>query len=159
VIPLALALLIGIPSPVTAARQILHTRAPLVLRGDIDSESAVIAFGGAKPAAIVIEYRNGRWRELPRGGVQVRPLGPDPGSVQHRPVVQLAAQFSATSRILQAGLWVDSRPVHAKPHGTSTRFTAYGATPRLRAGRHYAVAFAGAVGSAHAKIWTFRVRL
>ena len=158
-IPLAVALLVGIPSPVTAARQILHTQAPLVLRGDIDAESAVIAFGGAKPAAIVIEYRNGRWRELPHGGVRVRPLGPDPGSVQHRPVVQLAAQFSAPNRILQAGLWVDSRPVHAKPHGTSTRFTAYGATPRLRAGRHYAVAFAGAPGSAQAKIWTFRVRL
>ena len=158
-IPFALALLIGVPSPVPAARQILHTRAPLVLRGDIDAESAVIAFGGAKPAAIVIEYRNGRWRELPRAGVQVQPLGPDPGSVQRRPVVQLAAQFSATNRILQAGLWVDNRPVHAKPHGTSTRFTAYGATPRLRAGRHYAVAFAGAVGSARAKIWSFRVRL
>ena len=158
-IPFALALLVGIPSPVTAARQILHTRAPLVLRGDIDAESAVIAFGGGKPAAIVIEYRNGRWRELPQRGVRVRPLGPDPGSVQHRPVVQLAAQFSAPNRILQAGLWVDSRPVHAKPHGTSTRFTAYGATPRLRAGRHYAVAFAGAVGSAQATIWTFAVRL
>ena len=157
-IPLALALLVGIPSPVAGARQILHTRAPLVLRGDLDTESAVIAFGGAKPAVVVIEYRNGRWRELPRGGVQVRPLGPDPGSVQHRPVVQLAAQFSAPNRILQAGLWVDSRAVHAKPHGTSTRFTAYGATPRLRAGRHYAVAFAGSVGSAQATIWTFRIR-
>jgi hypothetical protein len=158
VIPLAVALLVAIPSPVTAARQILHTRAPLVLRGDIDAESAVIAFGGANPAAIGIEYRNRRWRELPQGGVRVRPLGPDPGSVQHRPVVQLAAQFSSPSRILQAGLWVDSSPVHAKPHGTSTRFTAYGATPRLRAGRHHAVAFAGAPGSAQAKIWTFRVR-
>lgn len=158
-IPLALALLVGTPSPVPAARQILHTRAPLVLRGDIDAQSAVIAFGGAKPAAAVIEYRNGKWRELPYGGVRVRPLGPDAGSVQRRPVVQLAAQFSSPNRILQAGLWVDNRPVHAKPHGTSTRFTAYGATPRLRAGRHYAVAFAGAAGTARAKIWSFRVRL
>jgi hypothetical protein len=158
VIPLAVSLLVAVPSPVPAARQILHTRAPLVLRGDIDSQSAVIAFGGAKPAAVVVEYRNGRWRELPRGDVKVQPLGPDPGSVQRRPVVQLAAQFSAPNRILQAGLWVDARPVQAKPHGSSTRFTAYGATPRLRAGRHYAVAFAGSVGSARAKIWTFRIR-
>jgi len=157
-IPLALALLVAAPSPIPAARQIAHTQAPLVLRGDIDAQSAVIAFGGTKPVAIVVEYTNGRWRELPHGSVRVQPLGPDPGSVSRRPVVQLAAQFSAASQIIQAGLWVDGRPVHGKPHGTGTRFTAYGATPKLRRGRHYATAFAGAAGSALARIWTFRVR-
>jgi hypothetical protein len=157
-IPLALALLLTTPSPVPAARQIAHTQAPLVLRGDIDAQSAVIAFGGPKPVAVVVGYTNGRWRELPYGTVRVQPLGPDPGSVSRRPVVQLAAQFSAASQIIQAGLWVDGRPVHGKPHGTATRFTAYGATPKLGRGRHYATAVAGAAGSALARIWTFRVR-
>ena len=136
----------------------LHTNAPLVLRGNIDAESAVIAFGGAKPQTIVLEYQNGSWRRLPRGSVNVKPLGPDPGSAHGTRVVQVAAQFSSYSRILAAGLWVDTRPLQAKPHGSSYRFTAYGSSPRLRPGRHYAVAFAGVAGSAAARIWSFRIR-
>ena len=157
-LPLAISLLLAIPSPVPAARKIAHTQAPLVLRGDIDAESSVIGFGGAKPKVIVVEYSNGRWRQLRQGDVEIRALGPDAGSLSRRSVVQVAAQFSAKSRILQAGLWVDNKPVNAKPHGGSQyRFTAYGPSPRLKPGRHYATAFAGAAGAARARIWAFRI--
>jgi hypothetical protein len=118
----------------------------------------VIGFGGARPQAVVLEYANGRWREMREGDVQVRALGPDAGSVNTKPVLQVAAEFSSTSRILQAGLWVDDHAVSAKPHGSPFRFTAYGRSPRLKRGRHYATAFAGIAGAARARIWAFRVR-
>ena len=90
-LPLAVSLLLAIPSPVPAARKAAHTLAPLVLRGDIDRQSTVIAFGGAHPKAVVLEYANGRWREMRQGDVKVRPLGPDAGLVSTKHVQQVAA--------------------------------------------------------------------
>jgi hypothetical protein len=155
---LAVALALAVPSPVPAARQLAHTSGPLVLRAGLDARSAVVAFGGAKPAAVVVEYRGGRWREIPQGSVHVKPLNPRPGSVRSAGTVRLAASFSAPTRILSAGLWLDTRSLSAAPKGTTTKFIARADPRAVTSGRHYAVAFAGAPGSAAAKIWSFRVR-
>ena len=123
-------------------------------------------FGGAllflglftRPVAFVLRYARGHWAELPHGRVRIRELGPTAGATYRARVVQVAAEFSAPSRIVQAGLWVDGKAVPGQPHGTPTRFTAYGATPRLARGMHTAAAFAEAGSAARAVVWSFRVR-
>jgi len=148
----------AIPSPAPAARALAPPGARQVLRANIDARTSVFAFVGPKPIAFVLHYARGRWSELPHGRVAVRELGPNPGATYSARIVQVAAEFSAPSTIVQAGLWVDDKAVPGRPHGSPTRFTAFGASPRLAPGRHTAAAFAEAGGAARAVVWSFRVR-
>lgn len=156
-IGLALALALAIPSPVPAARAATHAQGPLVLRANIDSQSAVVAFGGSKPAAVVVEYARGRWKAIARRDAHVTPLLPKPGTVRSPGLVRIAATFSAGSRILASAMWLDTKALSPRPKGTFMRFTAR-TEARVGSGRHYVIAFVGAPGAADAEIWSFRVR-
>ncbi len=129
-----------------------------MLRADIDARTSVFAFVGPRPVAFVLHYARGRWVELPHGRVRIRELGPNAGATYRTRIVQVAAEFSPPSKIVQAGLWVDGKAVPGRPHGSTTRFTVYGSTPRLARGLHTAAAFAEAGGAARAVVWSFRVR-
>jgi hypothetical protein len=151
-------LALAVPSPVPAARAQAPAGARLVLRADIDARTSVFGFLAPRPVAFTLRYSNGSWRRLPTGKVVVRILGPDAGSTSSQHVLQVAAELSAPSKIVQAGLWVDGRAVAGEPAGSDRRFTVYGPTPRLASGVHTAAAFALAGGAARVKLWTFRVR-
>ena len=153
-----LALALAIPSPVPVARAVSHAQGPLVLRAPLDERSAVVAFGGSHPTAVVMEYAAGRWKQIPERSARVTPLNPRPGSVRSPGTVRLAARFSAPGRILAAGLWLDKKAVPAAPKGTFTTFVARGLPRSVSTGRHYVIAFVGAGGVASARIWSFRVR-
>ena len=155
---LAALVLAAVPSPAPAAHALAPVGSRQVLRADVDSRTSVFAFVGVRPVAFVLRYARGHWAELPHGRVRIRELGPNAGATYRARVVQVAAEFSAPSRIVQAGLWVDGKAVPGQPHGTPTRFTAYGATPRLARGMHTAAAFAEAGSAARAVVWSFRVR-
>ena len=156
--PLAVLTAAAVPSPAPAARALAPACDRQVLRADIDSRTSVFAFVGARPVAFVLRFSGGRWRELPHGSVRIRELGPNAGATYRTRVLQVAAEFSAPTRIVQAGLWVDGRAVPGQPHGSPTRFTAFGATPRLARGVHTAAAFAETGGAGRAVVWSFRVR-
>ncbi len=155
---LAALLFAAVPSPAPAARALAPAGSRQVLRADIDSRTSVFAFVGTRSVAFVLHYARGRWSELPHGRVRIRELGPNAGATYRTRVVQIAAEFSAPTRIVQAGLWVDGKAVPGRPHGSPMRFTAFGATPRLARGGHTAAAFAEAGGAARAVVWSFRVR-
>jgi hypothetical protein len=151
-------LALAVPSPLPTARAQVATGSKLVLRADIDTRTSVFGFLTPRPIGFALHYDGVRWQRIPVGTVTVRVLGPDPGSVSSQRVLQVAAEFSAPTRILQAGLWVDGRAISGDPKGSPTRFTVYGPTPRLAAGRHTAAAFAQAGLGARVRLWTFRVR-
>jgi hypothetical protein len=155
---LASVLALAAPSPLPAARAQAPAGARLVLRADVDARTSVFGFLAPRPVAFVLHYANGGWRRLPTGKVGVRILGPDAGSTSSQRVLQVAAELSAPTRIMQAGLWVDGHAIPGDPKGSPTRFTVYGPTPRLARGAHTAAAFAEAGGAALVKLWTFRVR-
>ena len=151
-------LALSVPSPLPAARAQVAPGAKLVLRADIDARTSVFGFLTPRPVGFVLHFDGSRWRRLPVGKVLVRALGPDPGSTSSQHVLQVAAEFTAPTRIVQAGLWVDGHAIPGDPKGSAKRFTVYGATPRLASGTHTAAAFAQAGGAARVKLWTFRVR-
>jgi len=151
-------LVAAVPSPVPAARALTPAGDRQVLRADVDAQTSVFAFVGAKPIAFVLHFAGGSWRELPRGRVRIRELGPHAGATYSARVLQVAAEFSAPVKIVQAGLWVDGKAVPGEPHGSPTRFTAFGASPRLAPGTHTAAAFAEAGSAARAVVWSFRER-
>lgn len=140
---------------------------PVILSVKIDSRFAVAAIAGPRTAegtkepyvayAVALKLVGGSYKASIVSPVQIEPLGPDPGSVQPA-ITQVAAQFSAPKRIVQAGLWVDGAAIAADPRGSSTKYTAFGATPKLKPGWHSVVAFAEAGGSATARAWTFRIK-
>jgi hypothetical protein len=140
---------------------------PIVLSVPIDQRFAVAALAGPRRAAgkkepfaafaVALQRYGNQYRASLVSPVRIRPLGPDPGST-HGPVSQVAAEFSAPTPLVQAGLWVDGKAIPAEPRGSPRRFTAFGSTGTLKPGRHSVVAFAEAGGSAKATAWTFRVR-
>jgi hypothetical protein len=151
-------LALAVPSPLPAARAQVAPGAKLVLRADIAARTAVFGFLTPRPVGFALHYDGTKWRRLVTGKVQVRPLGPDAGSTSSQRVLQVAAEFTAPTRIVQAGLWVDGHAIPGDPKGSAKRFTVYGASPRLASGTHTAAAFAQAGGAARVKLWTFRVR-
>jgi hypothetical protein len=155
---LASFLALAAPSPLPFARSQVPVDARLVLRADVDARTSVFGFLAPRPIAFVLHFDATRWRRLPAGKVRVRVLGPDAGATTSQRVLQVAAELSAPSKIVQAGLWVDGHAIPGEPKGSSTRFTVYGPTPRLKSGVHTAAAFAEAGGAALVKLWTFRVR-
>jgi hypothetical protein len=140
---------------------------PIVLSVPIDDQFAVAALAGPRRAegrkeplaayAVALQRYGDQYKASLVSPVQIRPLGPDPGSTQG-PVSQVAAEFSAPTRLDQAGLWVDGKAIAAEPRGTPRKFTAFGSSGTLKPGWHSVVAFGEAGGSAGATAWTFRVR-
>jgi hypothetical protein len=155
---LASLLAVAAPTPLPVARAQVPADARLVLRADIDARTSVFGFLAPRPVAFALHFDGKRWRRLPVGKVKVRILGPDAGSTSSKRVLQVAAELSAPSKIVQAGLWVDGRAVPGQPVGSPTRFTVYGPTPRLASGVHTAAAFAEAGNAARVTLWKFRVR-
>jgi hypothetical protein len=155
---LASFLALAAPSPLPFARSQAPVDARLVLRADVDARTSVFGFLTPRPVAFALHFDGSRWKRLPAGKVHVRILGPDAGSTSSQHILQVAAELSAPSKIVQAGLWVDGHAIPGEPKGSSTRFTVYGPTPRLKSGAHTAAAFAKAGGAALVKLWTFRVR-
>jgi hypothetical protein len=155
---LASLLALAVPSPLPAARAQVPAAARLVLRADVDARTSVFGFLAPRPVAFVLHFDGSKWRRLPVGKVHVRILGPAAGSASAAHILQVAAELSAPTRIIQGGLWVDGRAIPGDPKGSPTRFTVYGPTPRLKSGVHTAAAFAEAGGAALVKLWTFRVR-
>jgi hypothetical protein len=140
---------------------------PVVLSVPIDNQFSVAALAGPlrakgtkKPfaayAAAFRRYGN-QYKASLISPARIRPLGPDPGST-HGPIGQVAAEFSAPTPIVQAGLWVDGKAIPAEPRGSPRKFTAFGSTGKLKPGWHSVVAFVEAGGSGKATAWTFRVR-
>jgi len=140
---------------------------PVVLSVRIDPRFAVAALAGPRRAerrreplaayAVALQRYGNQYKASLVSPVTIRPLGPDEGST-NGPVSQVAAEFSAPVRVVQAGLWVDGKAIAAEPRGNPRTFTAFGSSGTLARGWHNVVAFAEAGGSALATAWTFRVR-
>jgi hypothetical protein len=108
---------------------------------------------------VALRRSGSRWLAEIGGPVQLRPLGPDPGSAVGT-IPQVAVELRAPRAIEDASLWVDGQPVDYKSGGPSTRYVSiYGAPAApLEPGRHVAVAFARAGTTASAVAWPFTVR-
>ncbi len=78
----------------------------------------------------------GAWQPDRSGRVKVEILGPRPGATVARP--QVAAELSATTQLVESGIWVDGTELLAKGGGlTPTRGTIYGApSAPLAPGKH-----------------------
>ena len=96
-----------------------------------------------------------RWQPDTSGAVKISILAPHATAAA---TPQVAAEFSATSPLVESGLWVDGTELLEKGGGTPTRGTIYGAPAApLAAGKHVAVAYARTAAHATAVAWTFRV--
>ena len=100
----------------------------------------------------------GSWRADRTGRVQVRVLGPKPGSTVAK-IPQVGVELSAKKPLIESAIWVDGEELLAKGGGlTPTRGTIYGAPAApLAKGAHTAVAYGRTGTSATAVAWTFRV--
>ncbi len=106
--------------------------------------------------ARALHLTGARWQPDTSGAVKISILGPHATAAA---TPQVAAELSATSQLVESGLWVDGTELQEKGGGlTPTRGTIYGApaTP-LAAGKHVAVAYARTAGHGTAVAWTFRV--
>ena len=108
---------------------------------------------------VALRRTGSRWLAEIAGPVQLRPLGPDPGSAVGT-IPQVAVELKAPRAIEDASLWVDGQPVDYRSGGPSTRYVSiYGAPAApLEPGRHVAIAFARAGDTASAVAWPFTVR-
>lgn len=115
-----------------------------------------VVLDGARATAF--HRLGGSWHPDTTGAVDVRILGPKPGS-SAAATPQVAAELSAAKPLIESGLWVDGRELAVKGGGLRpTRGTIYGAPGRpLARGRHQAVAYARTAGHATAVAWSFRV--
>lgn len=100
----------------------------------------------------------GAWRADRSGRVQVRVLGPKPGTTVAK-IPQVAVELSATKPLVESALWVDGEELLAKGGGlTPTKGTIYGAPAApLAKGEHTAVGYGRTGTSGTAVAWTFRV--
>jgi hypothetical protein len=108
-------------------------------------------------AAVALHLAGGEWEPDRSGRVKVSLLGTH-GTVA--PISQVAAELSASTPLVESGLWVDGVELLEKGGGlTSTRGTIYGApSSALPSGKHLAVAYARTATSATAVSRVFRVR-
>jgi hypothetical protein len=107
--------------------------------------------------AVALHLGGGEWQPDRRGKVKVSFLGPH-GTVT--PIFQVAAELSASTRLVESGLWVDGVELLEKGGGlTATHGTIYGAPSKaLARGRHLVVAYARTATAATAVSRVFRVR-
>ena len=95
------------------------------------------------------------WRPDRSRAVRVQILGPGRLATQQP---QVAAQISASSDLVETGLWVDGEVLKVKGGGTPRKGTIYGTTAApLAPGRHVAVAYGRTAIAATAVTWAFRV--
>ena len=116
---------------------------------------AVVLDGGK---ATAYHRVGGAWHADRAGAVQIRVLGPAPGSTAPR-LPQVAVELSASAPLVESGLWVDGKELLEKGGGLSPKKgTIYGApAARLTPGTHRAVAYSRTDTHASAITWTFRV--
>jgi len=107
--------------------------------------------------AVALHLAGGEWQPDRTGRVKVQVLGPKPVST---PTPQVAAQLSASTPLVESGLWIDGVELLAKGGGLApTRGTIYGAPDgKLAKGRHLAVAYARTATAATAVARPFVVR-
>jgi hypothetical protein len=107
--------------------------------------------------AVALHLAGGEWDPDRSGRVKVSFLGPN-GTVA--PIAQVAAELSATTPLVESGLWVDGVELLEKGGGLTTmRGTIYGApSSALARGKHLAVAYARTATAATAVARVFRVR-
>ena len=107
--------------------------------------------------AVALHLVRGQWQPDRTGRVKVELLGPSPVST---PTPQVAAQLTASTPLVESGLWIDGVELLAKGGGLSPKKgTIYGAGDgRLARGRHLAVAYARTATAATAVARSFQVR-
>jgi hypothetical protein len=118
--------------------------------------------GGAQPYATyaaALRREGGFWRLELGGPVELRPLGPDPGSVENG-AIQVAAEVESAAPIVEGGMWLDGQAVPGRSAGLgATRMTMFGdARAGIPRGPHAVVAFASTFADASALAWTFVYR-
>lgn len=98
----------------------------------------------------------GAWQPDTGGAVKIEILGPK-GKVAKIP--QCAVQLTATSPLVESGMWVDGQELVVKGGGLKPeQGTIYGAPgSALAPGKHVAVAYGRTATHATAVAWTFTV--
>jgi hypothetical protein len=117
---------------------------------------AVVIDGGTATAQHLV---GDSWKPAPRGTVEIRILGPKPGSKGNPRIPQVAAALSAGTDLAESALWVDGVELLEKGGGlTPTKGTIYGApATALTRGRHTVIAYARTATAGFAIAWTFSV--
>jgi hypothetical protein len=135
----------------------LGRRHALLLSETITASFAVAAVGRANRAyAAALRLEDGLWRIELGSPVRIDPLRPKPGETVARRT-QLAAEVSAGTPIVEAGLWLDGVAFPSRGGGPSPNaLTMFGETSALEPGPHFAVAFASTQSNASAHAWAFR---
>jgi hypothetical protein len=139
---------------------LLGRRHELVLSQAITATFAVAAVArGSTVYAAALRLERGLWRVELGSPIRIEPLRPDPGETVSRRT-QLAAEVTAGSPILEAGLWLDGLAFPSRGGGpTPNALTMFGETPTLPRGRHTVVAFASTAAHAAARAWPFQAKV
>jgi hypothetical protein len=138
----------------------LGRRHELVLSQAITPTFAVAAVArGSTVYAAALRLERGLWRVELESPVGIEPLRPKPGETVSRRT-QLAAEVTAGSPILEAGLWLDGVAFPSRGGGpTANALTMFGETRTLSRGRHTVVAFASTAAHATARAWPFQAKV
>jgi hypothetical protein len=109
--------------------------------------------------AQVLRLHAGTYRLAPSGGVRIDILGPKPHSVAAA-IPQIAAQFTAKTKLVEAGIWLDGVELPVSGGGIKpTQQTFYGApASSLPPGLQRVVAYARTDTGGRAVTWTFTVK-
>lgn len=98
------------------------------------------------------------WKPSPAGQVTISILSPKPNSTT-APIPQIAAEFDAKARIVEAGIWLDGIELPLNSGGGATRRTFYGApVSNLPRGRQTVIAYARTARGGSAVTWSFTVK-
>jgi uncharacterized protein YceK len=113
-----------------------------------------VVLAGTKARAL--RLAGGAWRADTSGAVHIAILGPHAKAAA---TPQVAVELSASSPLVESGLWVDGTELTVKGGGLRpTRGTIYGApSAPLAKGLHVAVAYGRTATHATAVAWSFRV--
>jgi hypothetical protein len=135
----------------------LGRRPELILSQTITPTFAVAAVGQASEVyAAALRREGGLWRVELASPIQIQPLRPKPGERVLRRT-QLAAEVTAGTPIVEAGLWLDGLAFPSRGGGqTPSELTMFGETSVLARGPHLVIAFASTRTNASARAWAFR---
>jgi hypothetical protein len=138
----------------------LGRRHRLTLSQAVTSSFAVAAVGRASQIyAAALRLEDGLWGVELGGSMRIEPLRPKPGETVVRRT-QLAAEVTAGSPIVEAGLWLDGLAFPSRGGGASPNtLTMFGETASLAGGAHTVVAFASTNANASARAWAFRAQV
>lgn len=138
----------------------LGRRHELILSQAITPTFAVAALArGSTVYAAALRLERGLWRVELESPIGIEPLRPKPGETVSRRT-QLAAEVTAGSPILEAGLWLDGLAFPSRGGGpTPDALTMFGETPTLSPGSHTVIAFASTAAHAAARAWPFQAKV